>query len=268
VAEHTSGADPAPSQSEHETRPDTPERGRRWRWSVLVPVVAAAAGLLFTTTANTAAGTRLRDDRRPELTRVIGERKAQVADETTIAADLQAEIDRITAAEAGSDDRIAVQQRRADDVRNAAGMIALHGPGIRVVLDDAPRRADGGLPVGARPDDVVVHQQDVQSVVNALWVGGAEAMVIMDLRVISTSAVRCVGNTLLLHGQVFSPPFEIRAIGDAARMRGTLDADPGVRAFRDSANSYGLGYVVQDLNDVVAPAYAGPVTLDHATAVR
>ena len=235
---------------------------------MFVPIVAALAGLLFTTTANTAAGTRLRDDRRPELSRVIAERKAQVNEQSTIAADLQAEIDRITAGEGGSDVRIAEQQRRADDVRAAAGMTALHGPGVQVVLDDAPRRADGALPAGARPDDVVVHQQDVQSVVNALWAGGAEAMVIMNLRVISTSAVRCVGNTLLLHGQVFSPPFEIRAIGEAGRMRVTLDSDPGVRAFRDSADAYGLGYVVQDQDDIVAPAYAGAVTLDHATAVR
>ena len=265
MEEHTSGADPAPSTSDSEPRPET---GRRWRWALLVPVVAALAGLLFTTTANTAAGTRLRDDRRPELTRVIEERQTQVAEQSTLAAALQAEIDRITAGEGGSDVRIAEQQRRADDVRAAAGMVALHGPGIRVVLDDAPRRADGALPIGARPDDVVVHQQDVQSVVNALWAGDAEAMVIMNLRVISTSAVRCVGNTLLLHGQVFSPPFEIRAIGDAGRMLVTLDADPGVRAFRDSAKAYGLGYVVQDQVDIVAPAYAGAVTLDHATAVR
>ena len=73
--------------------------------------------------------------------------------------------------------------------------------------------------------------------VNALWAGGAEAMVIMDIRVISTSAVRCVGNTLLLHGRVFSPPFEIKAIGDPGRLRAALDADAGVRAFREAARS-------------------------------
>jgi len=241
---------------------------RNRRWSVLVPVIAALAGLLFTTTARTAAGTALRDDRRPELTRVIGERKAQVADENTRAADLQREIDSTTAAEAGSDARIAEQQQRADATRTAAGMTALHGPGVQVVLDDAPRRPDGSLPAGARPDDVVVHQQDVQSVVNALWAGGAEAMVIMGIRVISTSAVRCVGNTLLLHGRVFSPPFRIQAIGSPTRMRSALDADPGVRAFRDAATAFKLGYSVQNQDDVVAPAYSGSVTLDHATAVR
>ena len=55
------------------------------------------------------------------------------------------------------------------------------------------------------PDDLVVHQQDVQSVVNALWAGGAEAMMIMDQRVVNTSAVRCIGNTLLLQGRRTRP---------------------------------------------------------------
>ncbi|MDT5028529.1 MAG: hypothetical protein QOE61_4955 [Micromonosporaceae bacterium] len=243
-----------------------PRASRRPRWSLLVPLIAALAGLLFTTTARTAAGTNLRDDRRPEISRLISERKVQVEDEANRAAALRAEIDNSTRTQAGSDDRVAAQQQRADGAKQAAGFAAVHGPGLRIVLEDAPRRADGKLPTGARPDDVVVHQQDVQSVVNALWAGGAEAMVIMDIRVVSTSAVRCVGNTLLLHDRVFSPPFEIKAIGDPSRLRAALDADPGVRAFRDAATLYGLGYTMQQQSDILAPAHIGSGTLEYARA--
>jgi uncharacterized protein YlxW (UPF0749 family) len=231
---------------------------------VLVPVIAALAGLLFTTSARTAAGTNLREDRRPELTRLISERQTQVQQEVADANSLRAQIDAQTRAAAGSDGRVAEQQQRADATRAAAGFTAVHGPGLGVELNDAPRRPDGGLPVGARPDDVVVHQQDVQSVVNALWAGGAEAMTIMGIRVISTSAVRCVGNTLLLHGLVFSPPFKIEAIGDQNRMRAALAADPGVRAFRDAATAFGLGYREDDRADIVAPAHTGSDSLQYA----
>ncbi len=236
-------------------------------WSVLVPVIAALAGLLFTTTARTAAGTALRDDRRPELARLITDREAQVARETDTATALRTRIDQVTAAQAGSDGRIEEQTRRAERERTSAGFTAVHGPGLTVSLDDAPRRADGSLPAGARPDDVVVHQQDVQSVVNALWAGGAEAMTIEGVRVISTSAVRCVGNTLLLHGRVYSPPFDIAAIGSPDTMTAALDADPGVAAFRDASAAFGLGYSVDRRSDIVAPAFTGSVILDHARAV-
>jgi len=245
-----------------------PRPGRRRRWSALVPAIAALAGLLFTTSARTAAGTNLRDDRRPELAKLIAERKSQVEREETVATDLRDQIDRTTARRADSDDQIRTETRRANASRPAAGLTRLRGPGLLVRLDDAPRRPGGALPPGARPDDVVVHQQDVQAVVNALWAGGAEAMVIMGIRVISTSAVRCVGNTLLLHGRVYSPPFEIQAIGDRQRMREALAADPGVRAFRDAAEVYGLGYAVMERADILAPAYAGSVTLDYATPLR
>jgi uncharacterized protein YlxW (UPF0749 family) len=260
----------------------TPGRGISWRevlrrargvfttrphqrgWSLLVPLIAAFAGLLLTTTARTAAGTTLREDRRPQIAKLIEERRQQIEDDNKISAGLRADIDASTEAQAGSDSRIAEQQARANAIKLAAGLTKVHGPGVVVRLDDAPRRADGSLPAGARPDDVVVHQQDVQSVVNALWAGGAEAMMIMDVRVISTSAVRCVGNTLLLHGRVYSPPFTVSAIGDPAALRRALDAAQGVRAFSDAARAWGLGYGVDDVGDIAMPAFDGPTTLDHA----
>src|SRR3712207_2287744 len=113
-------------------------------------------------------------------------------------------------------------------------------------------------------DDLVVHQQDVQAVVNALWAGGAEAMSIMDVRVISTSAVRCVGNTLLLHGQAFSPPFTIRAIGDPEAMRASLAGSAGVQQFRDAVADFGLGYQETVEGDVTVPAYDGSTGLRSA----
>lgn len=248
---------------------DEDHRGgaRRRPWAILVPVIAALAGLLFTTTARTAAGTSLRDDRRPELARLIQERQGQVEQETAEEAGLRQRVEEATRAQAGSSGPIADEQHRADGQRPAAGFTAVHGPGVRVVLNDAPRRPDGSLPAGARPDDVVVHQQDVQSVVNALWAGGAEAMVIMDVRVITTSAVRCVGNTLLLHGRVYSPPFEIRAIGNPSRMIDALASDAGVAAFRQAADAFGLGYSAEAVPDLVAPAHTGSGALDYATPI-
>ena len=76
--------------------------------------------------------------------------------------------------------------------------------------------------------------------VNALWAGGAEAMMLQDQRVISTSAVRCVGNTLILQGRVYSPPYVITAIGDVEGMRQRLDADPSVTIYRQYADLLGL----------------------------
>ncbi|MEH1098707.1 DUF881 domain-containing protein [Micromonospora sp. CPCC 205561] len=242
-------------------------RQRRPGWSIGVPLIAAAAGLLFTTTATTAGGTALREDRRPQLNQLIEDRRAEVAASERRAGDLRDEVEGRTTALARSDGPIKEQQDRAAASRNAAGFTALAGPGVTVELNDAPRRNDGALPPGATNDDLVVHQGDVQAVVNALWAGGAEAMSIMNVRVLSTSAVRCVGNTLLLHGRVYSPPFKIVAIGDPAALQRALADSQGVRLFRDLVDDYKLGYK-ETVSSVTVPAFEDSTTLRSATVPR
>jgi uncharacterized protein YlxW (UPF0749 family) len=115
---------------------------------------------------------------------------------------------------------------------------------------------------------LVVHQSDMQALVNALWKGGAEAIKIMDQRVIMTSAVRCVGPTLLLNGRVFSPPYAVFAIGPADQMRAALNASPGLAQYREDAKFYGLGYNVDNQNKIEVPAYDAPIGLSYAHVGR
>jgi uncharacterized protein YlxW (UPF0749 family) len=131
-------------------------------------------------------------------------------------------------------------------------------------MSDAPRDADGNYPAGVDPDDLVVHQQDVQSVVNALWAGGAEAMMIMDQRVLTTSAVRCIGNTLLLQGRTYSPPFVVTAIGASDPMIAALDVEPGVQLLRQYVDRFALVYETTSVDQVTLPAYDGPIRLTSA----
>ena len=68
---------------------------------------------------------------------------------------------------------------------------AVEGPGLVVTLDDSPLWENMVDSSGSTSNinDYVVHQQDVEAVVNALWAGGAESMMIMDQRVLFNSAV-------------------------------------------------------------------------------
>jgi uncharacterized protein YlxW (UPF0749 family) len=233
-------------------------------WSVGVPVIALLAGFLFTISARTAAGTVLREDRRLELNQLIDRKQADVDALTTEAEKLRAQVDAATNEAGQTDTPIAAQRARANTYLEAAGLTPLRGPGLTVRMDDSAKLANGADLSDASLDQYVIHQQDVEAVVNALWAGGAEAMTIMGVRVINTTAVRCVGNTLLLHGRRYSPVFVIQAIGDPARLRAALEASPGVRAFDEAARIYGLGYSVANEADILAPAYRGSVDLRYA----
>ena len=81
--------------------------------------------------------------------------------------------------------------------------------------------------------------------VNALWQGGARGIQVMDQRLISTSAVRCVGNTLILQGRVYSPPYRITAVGDPDEAaQGDRRHARRSRTTCSTCNAYGLGWKV------------------------
>ena len=236
-------------------------------WRVLVPVIALAAGVLFATSAETAQGTDLRAGRRIELTQLIAAQEQAVGESTKRAVTLQSEVDALEKDASTRDGRVGAVRAAGQRLEAQVGLRPLRGNGLTVELNDAPRRPDGSLPPNARPDDVIVHQQDVQAVVNALWAGGADGLAVMGQRLITTGAVRCVGNTLLLYGRTYSPPFRVTAVGDPTRLRASLATEPGVRLYRQAVDYFGLGYEVKDEREVTLPGYDGPVRLGYAEAV-
>ena len=234
-------------------------------WRLGVPVVAVLAGVLFAATARASAGTDLRAGDRSDLPILVRAEQQRVAAADRQVTDLRAELDGLTFEVARRDTRVAEARQEAAAHAGAAGLEALRGPGLSVTLDDAPRPLDGDArPAGASNDDLVVHQQDVQAVVNALWAGGADAVQLMDQRVISTSAVRCVGTTLVLQGRIYPPPYTAIAIGDPDELRNAIEDSYGVARYAAYVDRFGLVFDIEELSSVQIPGYAGSLELSHA----
>ncbi|MFC0675688.1 DUF881 domain-containing protein [Brachybacterium hainanense] len=220
--------------------------------------VFALSGALLVTSARVSGGGSIRDDS-GDLADVLRERDRQARMFGEDVARKREEVEALTSGDGGAGGAPDAQQRIVD----AAGLSAVHGPGLRVTLADAPAGALTSID-GVRPDDLVVHQQDLEAFINALWQGGAEGMMLQDQRVVAGSAFRCAGNTLLLQGRVYSPPFVVSVIGRQAPMRAALDASVGVRVYREWVDRVGLGLEVEELEDVTLPAYDGSLTLEIA----
>lgn len=235
---------------------------RPLRWRVGAVVACLVAGLLIGV-ARVSAGGEDVGTRSVDLSVVVRDAQQRVLAADARAVELQDQVGRAAAGDVSPQvDQVMTQ---VDALAPAAGLVAVVGPGLQVSMSDAPRDSDGNYPTGVDPDDLVIHQQDVQAAVNALWAGGAEAMMIMDQRVLTTSAVRCIGNTLLLQGRTYSPPFVITAIGNAKAMSAALDREPGVRLLLQYVDKYHLGYEVTPLDEVELPAYDGPIRMKSAT---
>ncbi|MEU9166903.1 DUF881 domain-containing protein [Streptomyces sp. NPDC048420] len=235
---------------------------------VLTVGVFALAGLIFFTSFNTAKGTDIRTDASMlKLSDLIQERSHNNAGLDEANGSLRRDVESLAERDDGStkaeDDKLAALEDRA-------GTQKLKGKAVTVTLDDAPPNATAKLPgyPEPQPDYLVIHQQDLQAVVNALWKGGAKGIKVMDQRLISTSAVRCVGNTLILQGRVYSPPYKIQAVGDPGRLKQALADSKAIQNYMVYVNVYGLGWNVADDGTVTLPGYSGTVDLQYAKPVE
>ncbi|MBA8793796.1 uncharacterized protein YlxW (UPF0749 family) [Friedmanniella endophytica] len=223
----------------------------------LTGLVCLVAGLLITVSAVAARGIDLRPGRNTDLIGLVetqSRRNAQQAREVT---QLRAEVDALSAQQNASVDTALLTERARD-----AGVEPVTGPALTVTLDDAP---SDEAATGIDQDLLVVHQEDIQSIVNLLWLGGAEAMTIQGQRVISTTGVKCVGNVVVLHGIPYAPPYVISAIGDQRRMATTLATSQFVAIYKEYVDRYRLGYSEKLEAKASFPAYQGSLELSYAS---
>jgi uncharacterized protein YlxW (UPF0749 family) len=111
---------------------------------------------------------------------------------------------------------------QADLVGILSGATAVHGPGVRLVVDDAKDASSGGNGDPRETSDFSdtgrVRDRDMQRVVNGLWQSGAEAVSINGQRLTALSAIRAAGDAILVDNKPLVPPYTVLAVGDGKRL--------------------------------------------------
>jgi len=236
---------------------------RRVAWRTAGPIVFVLAGLLFVTSAVSSGGTDLRAGRFTDLDGLANSERQQVETLRTQAAGLTKQVNGLT--EALSQGSSKPVQRQIDALKEPSGLRPVSGPGVTITLTDAPESVQRSV-TGVDVSQLLVHQQDIQAVANALWAGGAEAMTIQGQRVVSTTGIKCVGNTVVLHDVPYSPPYVISAIGPTGQMTSAVNANPYIDLYLQDAAQYQLGWDLKQEGDIVMPAYDGSTVLQYARA--
>ncbi|MFJ5773708.1 DUF881 domain-containing protein [Streptomyces sp. NPDC093094] len=129
---------------------------------------------------------------------------------------------------------------QAELVGLLSGAVEVHGPGVKLVVDDAEGTSDGGDgdPRGSSgfSDTGRVRDRDLQRVVNGLWESGAEAVSINGQRLTALSAIRAAGDAILVDNRPLVPPYTVLAVGDGKKLS---------TRFQDSADGLYL-HVLQE----------------------
>lgn len=231
-------------------------------WRLAAPATFVIAGALFVASANTAGGTDIRGGRITDLAGLAQAEADQLGELRDEQARVTAEIEALSEQLTGSPSGIV---ERVRELREPAGLAPVRGPGLTVTLSDAPDEVIESAETDI--NNLVVHQQDIQAAVNAMWRAGATAVTIQGQRLISTTGIKCEGNQVTLHGVPYSPPYVIVGIGDQAAISSELMTDPILSIYRDYTLIPGgsVTWAMGTLDDAVAPAYEGLLDLTWAT---
>ncbi len=245
--------------------PSHPSPGRRRVWRVATPVVVLLSGTLFAVSAKQSEGFDLRGGRLTDLASVVRAERDEAGDLTARVAALNDEVESLST-QLGDRSVSRVQDTMATLV-DPAGLTEKSGTGVQVTLDDAS--IDARTSYAGDPNDLVVHQQDIQAVANAMWSAGAVAVTIQGQRLISTTGIKCEGNQVTLHGLPYSPPYVIVGIGDPAQLGSALTTDSILATYRDYTTipGGGVSWDMIGLESATAPAYAGLLDLTFATPI-
>ncbi|MER6068403.1 DUF881 domain-containing protein [Streptomyces sp. NPDC001817] len=147
----------------------------------------------------------------------------------------------------------------ADLVGVLSGATAVHGPGVRLVVDDAKEASTGGGGTNPREtsgfsDTGRVRDRDMQRVVNGLWESGAEAVSINGQRLTSLSAIRAAGDAILVDNRPLVPPYTVLAVGDGGRLNNRFQNSADGLYLHALEQDFGIRATISTESDVRLPA--------------
>lgn len=237
-------------------------RRPRGPWRIGTPLVIALCGGLFVVSAANSGGTDLRPGRYTDLAALVQDEADEYDELRDRVSELKTDVAGLSASM--SDRDVNRSQRRVEKLKDPAGLVERSGSGVTVTLSDAPEDVINSTTGNINP--LLVHQQDIQAVVNALWKGGATAVTIAGQRVVSTTGIRCEGNAVQLQGVPYPQPYVIQAVGDQGALLMALEDDEYVASYRDDASDpeISVGWNLELEDSVNAPAYDGLVDMNFA----
>ena len=151
-----------------------------------------------------------------------------------------------------------------DEQKTFAGLSALHGPGLTVLLHD-------GTDPNSSADQSLgwtIHYQDLQDIVNLLWASGAEAIAVNGQRIVPSTAFHYAGvNILVNNASRLSPPYTVIALGDPPALADGVGNPDQLAELKSRSRIYGLGLSWLRSTRLSVPAYDATFLMKYAQPI-
>ncbi|MER7786196.1 DUF881 domain-containing protein [Streptomyces albidoflavus] len=217
-----------------------------------------AAGLVLAALVVTVGAAQAREDA-PVVAKEREELIDRIESGSATADALEKDIESLRT-EVGKRQREALQKHGGDQgalVGLLSGSTAVHGPGLKLVVDDAKGSETGGG--GPREsagfsDTGRLRDRDMQRIVNGLWQSGAEAVSINGQRLTALSAIRAAGDAILVDNKPLGPPYTVLAVGDGQRLADRFQGSSDGQYLAALRENFGIRTKITAEDEVRLPA--------------
>lgn len=144
----------------------------------------------------------------------------------------------------------------AEKLKEKTGLTEARGKGVIVKMNDSGRQ-DVNI-------DSITHAADLRDTVNFLWGIGAEDISINGERVVFTTSIDCIVNTILINNTKTTPPFEILALGDSKNISEQLENPNNLKDIKKRVKNEGLIFEIFPSKDLTINAYKGSFVTEHS----
>lgn len=230
-------------------------RGPWWR----LVATAAITALALVAASQTAANSTADGQQRSNLIKQITDRKATMDGLTASIRETQAQIKELDSGLTGNAQLSSSVREQLALWGTQSGVLAVTGPGVEVVVDNAPASTEG---------NGVVQDRDLQQLANGLWQAGAEAISINGQRLTGLSAIRTAGSAITVNYQPLTPPYVIDAIGNPATMPASFAQTASGAAWLDLQQQLGMVFSMTTKSSLSLAAAPLPTLREARPSVR
>lgn len=167
------------------------------------------------------------------------------------------ELNKIREAGAKNDDETLKKEEEITLNNNLLGITNLEGKGIEITVKDDPNITKETIGIFDELSDHMVHDNDIRRIVNELKNAGAEAISVNGQRIVTTTAVTCIGNVIKVNDEKISSPFIIKAIGFPESLESALNRLGG---YIEILNDYGIETSIKKMDNIKINKYTGAIT--------
>ena len=178
----------------------------------------------------------------------------QIESQSDQLADLQHDVAELTRANQDIASNSTTVQGRLEDIAGRVdraelntGFAAVHGPGVRITVDNRP-----GVDVNSE-----IRDEDLATLVDGLWAAGAEAVAINDQRVNALGGIRNTGRAVHVNGRPVLAPYVVSAIGDPRTLQARLLQSSQGQAWFGLVTGLDFAYTSENVDDISLPAAPG-----------